>query len=100
MENRNRDSLLFSNHQGCCKNKRNHPFCISQVTCKNINGSKKDSLFVEKKKLSPNEDGKGRYKKLVVKQWNEQSREDFVFPKNRSDNFLQELKKHNRAILG
>lgn len=50
MEIRKRDSLLFRSHKGCCKNKRNHPFCISQVTCKNINESKQDCLFVEKKK--------------------------------------------------
>lgn len=37
---------------------------------------------------------------FLVKQWNELSREDLVFPKNRSDNCLQEFKKHSGAILG
>lgn len=64
MENRNRDSLLSSNHKGCCKNKRNHPFCISRVTRISINGSKQDCLFAEKKFCQINGERKGRYRKL------------------------------------
>lgn len=46
------------------------------------------------------ERGREGTESFLVKQWNEQSREDLVFPENRSDNCLQEFKKHNRAILG